>query len=728
MKSKSLQFVLTSVLVCLAIISGFAEVSFAQAEDTDAAQRILRRISRSTGGIGGMWDRVTELVALGESGIPALSEALASDNMPEKLAAATTLLTIEKNEEQAFETICGVLEKSTDAKEIETCAKLFTRFGDDGDYERYVELVRGKLDSAPDVVSKIALYETLLYLEFGPDDAIEALKALTSHESASIRHLAAVTLCSFDEETGESLKEVLEDAVGDPSDVGSRASVLLDRLELSRTSSSREQAASSWSPTNLSFLEELIYLSKSYYFKEETIRNSEELRERGVDLRMQDILAIGMIRSLDPFSSYHTIEAEERFKEDITGTYAGIGARVTPSAEWNDGKYITITSVFYGGPAHKAGLQPRDEILGADGERFDQITPDGRTESLDYVISKLKGDPNTPVDVLIRRRGWDQPRVFNLVREQIEVASVHYEMMPGKIGYILLDQFGTRSGQEMAQAIVALSRQGMESIVLDLRNNPGGRLDTVLQIADLFLPAGARISSTKGRWDAYRDERVYTSSRPGVTTPMTCLINGGSASGSEMLSAALKENNRALVIGENSYGKWTGQTTFELSGFNDLRILKLTIFEYFSPRRNNFNVVGMPPEIVLKPKELGALVFEEYRKLLAKRADDDYLDAHFDENPALFAELAENDFSDLSKYPSFNEWYDSLETRLTRDEARRFLRLNGLRRVVGHNRGRDFLENYVEDNQLQYAIRHLLSQVHGEEIPNIPEYQSFLKE
>lgn len=278
----------------------------------------------------------------------------------------------------------------------------------------------------------------------------------------------------------------------------------------------------------------------------------------------------GMLAELDPHSVYIPPKEMQRVEEDFRGSFEGIGVEFDII---ND--TITIVSPIAGGPSEKLGILPGDKIVKIDGQNAVGL-------SREEVPKKLRGPKGTVVTVSIKREGEPKLLEFTIVRDRIPLYSVSAAyMVPGTdIGYISLNRFAATTYREFMDAVAKLRQQGMKRLILDLRNNPGGYMDQARLIADEFIPAGYKIVYTKARVPQF--EEVYTSTSGGSLekTPVVVLINGGSASASEIVAGALQDLDRGLVVGETSFGKGLVQRQWELGDGSGLR---LTIARYYTP-------------------------------------------------------------------------------------------------------------------------------------------------
>lgn len=295
---------------------------------------------------------------------------------------------------------------------------------------------------------------------------------------------------------------------------------------------------------------------------------------------MLDEAVKGYLNGLDdPYSEYMTHEEYVDSMESSDGAYVGIGVAVQQDP---DTRMITVMTVYQNSPAEEAGMQKGDILTGVDG---DDIT----TTDLSEVVSRIRGKEGTSVTVTVYRDG--QYLDFVMTRKPLNKVTVETEMLDATTGYISLTEFDAVSVEQMRTAVSELQQQGMEKMVLDLRDNPGGLLTSVVTIADDFLPA-AKVFYVEDK----QGNRTDYDSRAGqiFDGEMVVLINGNSASASEVLSGTLKDNQRATIVGTQSFGKGIVQTFFPLS---DGSAVKLTTAHYFTPNGTDIHGVGITPDV-----------------------------------------------------------------------------------------------------------------------------------
>ncbi|MFV0377981.1 MAG: S41 family peptidase [Mangrovibacterium sp.] len=304
-----------------------------------------------------------------------------------------------------------------------------------------------------------------------------------------------------------------------------------------------------------------------------------------------------MLESLDPYTTYIPESEMEDFRFMTTGEYAGIGALIG-----KQGSHVIISEPYEGFPAQKAGLKAGDILLEVAGKATDKM-------STEDVSSLLKGPAKQIVKVKVERPGEKKPFDVDIVREQIQIDAVpYYGMLDDKTGYIRLSNFTANCGDEVRKLVVELKeKQKAQSLILDLRSNPGGLLNEAVKIVNIFVPKGVEVVSTKGK--IKQGDKVYYATEQPVDTlmPLVVLVNRGSASASEIVSGALQDLDRAIVIGNRTFGKGLVQTTRDLS-YNTK--LKVTTAKYYIPsgrciqaldyaHRNDDGSVGVVPDSLI---------------------------------------------------------------------------------------------------------------------------------
>lgn len=289
----------------------------------------------------------------------------------------------------------------------------------------------------------------------------------------------------------------------------------------------------------------------------------------------------GMVSSLeDPYSTYLDPEVFESLNQNIKGTYGGVGLVVTQEED----NRLVVVSAFKGTPAYKAGILSGDWIVKINGEDTTKLT-------LEEAANKMQGEPGTKVTLSIWRDGEGSIKDYEIEREIINIPSVEGQMLPQNqdIAYISITQFGEQTGVDFKKVLQELEAQGMKGIVLDLRNNGGGLLNTALEVASYLVPQGPIVHIVD-------KSHTQTYEAPGgnLALPLAVLVNQGSASASEIVSGAIKDTKVGVLIGETTFGKGLVQTVFPLNGG---AAVKLTTAKYLTPNKNDINKTGIEPNI-----------------------------------------------------------------------------------------------------------------------------------
>ncbi|MBN2282337.1 MAG: S41 family peptidase [Deltaproteobacteria bacterium] len=312
----------------------------------------------------------------------------------------------------------------------------------------------------------------------------------------------------------------------------------------------------------------------------------------------------GMIKTLDPHSVYLTPEMYKDLSVSTKGVFGGLGIEITLVDD-----IITVVAPLEDTPAYRAGLKAGDQIVGIDGESTKGFT-------IYDAVHKLRGTVGTTVTISIMREGFDQPKEYEITRDKIKIQSVKNRVFEDGIGYIRLTNFQETTTQELEDALdeISIKDEPLKGMVLDMRNNPGGLLTQAVRVSDIFLSSGVIVSS-KGRQDD--SEKIFKAQDDGdeVTCPMVVLINGGTASASEIVAGALQDNGRALILGTQSFGKGSVQIVTPLS---DGSALKLTVAKYYTPSGTSIQAKGIAPDIVVESVDHRLTAKEKIKRLREK--------------------------------------------------------------------------------------------------------------
>jgi len=290
----------------------------------------------------------------------------------------------------------------------------------------------------------------------------------------------------------------------------------------------------------------------------------------------------GLLQSLDPYSSYMSPKIFDEMQTETSGEFGGLGIEVSMEAG-----VVKVISPIDDTPASRAGLKAGDYIV-----KINDVQVQGK--SLSEAVDLMRGPVGSGIELTVRRRGEKKALTFNIIREVIQVQSVKSEIMDENIGYIRLTSFNDNSSDQIEKQIKKLKKnKNLNSFILDLRNNPGGLLTQAIKISDFFLENG-EIVSTKSRKKS--ENRKWFAKKGDITGGKTLLvlINYGSASASEIVAGALKDHKRAIIIGENSFGKGSVQSIIPLKNRGAIR---LTVAKYYLPSGKSISEVGVRPDI-----------------------------------------------------------------------------------------------------------------------------------
>jgi carboxyl-terminal processing protease len=430
-----------------------------------------------------------------------------------------------------------------------------------------------------------------------------------------------------------------------------------------------------------------------------------------------------MLESLDPYTDYIPEENLEAFSIQTTGQYAGIGALIGMV-----NKKTVITEPYEGFPAHKAGIRVGDELISVDGKNV-------QGKSTAEASALLKGKPKTEVEIVIRRSGQKDDLHLKIGREKIKISNVVYQgLMNRDVGYIKLNDFTPGAAKEVEDAVVKLKEKGARKIILDLRENPGGLLYEAVNIVNIFIPKGLEVVKTKGKVQEWN--KSYTTLNNPVDTeiPIAVLTSQGSASASEIVAGSLQDYDRAILVGQKTFGKGLVQTTRQLS-YNAQ--LKITTAKYYIPsgrciqaldyahRKNDgtvekfpdslksefktkagrivFDGAGLDPDIPVKNEFLGAitselvstgLIFEYATKYCGEHPDVPETMKNFKLTDAEYAKLGswlkEKNFSYSTELEKQTENLIST-ARNERSYNDLQVQLNALKSKIEQNRATDFV-------------------------------------
>lgn len=351
-------------------------------------------------------------------------------------------------------------------------------------------------------------------------------------------------------------------------------------------------------------------MKEVFRFIQDNLKETEDLKFNQVEYTAIN----GMLNTLDPHSVLLSPEVYKEMQTQTGGKFGGLGIVIGI----RDGG-LTVISPIDDTPAARAGIKAGDKIIRIEDESTVNM-------SLTDAVSKLRGDPDTKVAIWVTRKGWQDPKKIVITRAIIKIQSVESELLSSKVGYVKIKNFQANTFTDLRSQLEALHKKsgGLNGLVLDLRNNPGGLLDQAIKVSDTFLSDGT-IVSTVGYGNKLRDENKARRYNTEPEYPIVVLVDPGSASASEIVSGALKNHNRAIIVGDTTFGKGSVQVIYELS---DGSALKLTIAQYLTPGEISIQSVGIIPDIQVVPvviDEKGVDMFQSNR--VTREVD---LESHLD--------------------------------------------------------------------------------------------------
>lgn len=293
----------------------------------------------------------------------------------------------------------------------------------------------------------------------------------------------------------------------------------------------------------------------------------------------------GMFDQLDQYSNYYNTEEFSELFESVSGDYSGIGAYISKEEE-----YITIVTPIEGSPAQEAGLKSGDKLLTVDGTDIKGFTTD-------QAINLIKGESGTSVRLGVKRERESEILYFDITRAVIEINPVSYKVIEGDIGYIRVTQFNSHTVDNMNKALNFMDEKGVDKLVIDLRNNPGGYLDQVIDMLKNFVPNKSPIVHINYGKD---NVQTYTSTLEEQKYEVAVLVNEGSASASEIFAGAIQDTDAGKIIGTTSYGKGTVQTMYAQYLDSGRAGMKITVAEYLTPKMRSINGKGIIPDIIVE--------------------------------------------------------------------------------------------------------------------------------
>ncbi|MHC4943923.1 MAG: S41 family peptidase, partial [Planctomycetota bacterium] len=626
------------------------------------------------GGIQDVWRYSTDLKSIAlrerEQAVDRIIAAVDESSAVVKLGCAKTL--IDLNEERDAVPILLAVAQDDQHKRIRLSAIALlgtTDYLEERLNAQVEEFMSARLDEEtdPDILVEVA--KALYFIGEVPQrkKSENYLKEMLESDLQEIRVNSALALAEIGNLEEASL--VLKEIKNDPSYQGRMAKAILKARDWERyllntmrdnTLGLDEHSQRNQPSKELALISELIQV-----IQDKHIQGDLFMDEAGIE-KLLSAAAKGMLNYLDTHSTYFSQEEHERWLMDLERKYAGIGAYVNTI----DGVF-TIIRPIYSGPAYKVGLRSGDQILKVDGwETYNKEN--------DEIIRRLKGVPGSKVRITIYRTGWEEERDFMIHRDQISIPSVNGELLPGGIGYVEVTQFAAGTGRELLTKLDTLINQGAEGLILDLRNNTGGYLNEAVYVSSLFLPPGELVVYTEGRQEKRADYNTQPL-RFQWKEPVVVLVNRRSASASEIVAGALKLYDRAMIVGEKTYGKGSVQNPMMLHSrwperftdgnnngvfdegeeFEDLNtngkfdigpMLKITSAMYFLANGKSIHTLrdlegqviqegGVIPDVPVRFEGIEPWKEEELADLLEKKVFRNYVEENYTDHRNLFLEL-----------------------------------------------------------------------------------------
>lgn len=768
---------------------------------------------------GQIWKLSDRLVDLGNRASGTLREAVSPASTPGKLCLLRALVELD-NQTFAAEHLVKLANSASESLEHRKMALELVALTEEPD----ASLDLMDLLSDPNPELKLAAARAVYRLEGdGRTKAKRTLRAFLHSSNRELRAAGAIALAEIGDFRTPGVTSTLQELAQEPGLRGQLAAALHKNLRNERVVESlhvqldrqKIRGSSQWA-----HLDEIRKKLREVYVDKDSI----------TDDKLRAAAAHGMLKIKDdPHSAFMDPEEHRIWNEGLDPSYGGIGALIDTNVKDD----FRIARPFFGGPAWKADIRSGDSIVSVDG-----VPTAGRTNA--DIIKQIKGPPGTQVVLTIYRAGWGQTKDVTVIRAKILLPTVLSRMLPGKVGYIEIANYGESTGREFRDQLKDLEAEDMRGLVIDLRWNPGGSLETVKECLTPFLPQRTLVAEVRGR--TVGRQRHYTDAPDRKREyPISVLINGRSASGAELMSGVLQHYSKSaerstaregqrtvdvVVLGEPSFGKGTVQYKLQLDSwkgepFSDTRrkngrhdrnepftdlnsntrwdpgepftdrarlnrrwddaepwvdqdgngkrdegekftdenkdgiwnpaepfvdennnrlydygaAMKVTVARYYLPSGKNFvrkrvekdgrfvYEGGVVPDVRLEQPRLADSHFAELRELQQKGEFRRYVEDRWEASREDFRKLAFSDDRDPSRYPGFDEYYEKLDTRLTKQEVRRAIRIE-LRRRVANMIGMEITGDASDDYILRKGIANVLDRL-GVDPATIAEYKFF---
>ncbi len=544
------------VLAVVALAACLCSTTVRAQEAHDEELKMLVESVATAEDAGYAWNDAVKLSAYRAKATPLVLDAVASEaTTPLGRVALARVLADLGERDRATQALLDVATSDAPVALRTEAVRMLVGIADDTCEDRLWQLVDDTLDPR----LKATTAQTLWLLT--KDLKAKALmRELLRSDSFDLQVAGALAMAEVGD-TGTDVSGVLQRIRREPTERGRLAEALLAKAEWMRIHTAVEEVPAPTPPAEATQpnhdggpsdpLEAIVYEVLS------RVRQNYVDPEKLADTKLWEGAARGLVAAIgDPHTSFQSAEEREDWTDNLTKEYGGIGAYVGYDKE----NFFVVTRPMFGSPAWKNQLKSGDRVISVDG--WQTIG-----QELDEIVKHLRGPAGTDVTIEVVRRGWTEPRKITLRRAQIHVPTVYAAMLPGSVGYVLVDNFARDTAEEFQIAIEKLQKDGATALVLDLRWNSGGYLRTAQQMADYLLPPNRLVVETAGRPNVTRDE-VYITRGSSTTwsrsVPMRVLVNGGSASASEILSGCLQVHGRARIVGLRTFGKGSVQNAFPI--------------------------------------------------------------------------------------------------------------------------------------------------------------------
>ncbi|MHC5080501.1 MAG: S41 family peptidase [Planctomycetota bacterium] len=541
--------------------------------------------------------------------------------------------------------------------------------------------------------------------------AKKELKALLKSDDETVQIAAAMALAEVgDVEPG---KRILRRLAEEPTTRGRLAYALLREYDLKRAieRSGFQNAKAADEKFDQPVLDEI---------REKVLKNYVD-KNKTVFARMAGNAASGIAAHLDPYSAYLSPKILQKMARIRTGELTGIGLTLGFSLKKKEGEDFrrvpVVIAAHWNGPAYFAGIRPQDELWEIDGQS-------SFGKSLEELEGMIAGKPGSQVVLTLYHKGWFRERKVPLTRKRIESPAILLQRLPADICVIKIPRMALDAGTALAKSIQGKGFTGAKGLILDLRDNPGGSLETAVDLAGAFLPEGTPVYSVQARNpDLGMGREFKTVSAGGVSLPLVVLINAGSAGAAEVLAGAIRDHKRGTLVGTESFGRGTLQIRFPLKATAQRTVLNLTVAACLLPKSGTFDGIGIKPDRDVPARRMEIWRHDEIQKVIQAGHVEKYLEKHFEGHLELFKELARGDEGKVDRYPEFDAWFATTATKAEKDDLRGLLR-EGIRRRLSQKIGTPLFTDIQEDEPLRCAVA-VLAEKLGLDLSTIPEFAPF---